>query len=112
MPAKAGISGLNAQKSGMAQGGYIYIMTNKPVGVLYVGVTADIVARTVQHKAGRGSTFCRKYGLTRLVLVEPHEDILSAIAREKALKAWKRAWQIELIEQSNPEWLDLSAFMA
>lgn len=91
----------------MAQGGWTYIMTNKPRGVLYIGVTADLAARIVQHRGGTGSAFCRKYNLTRLVLAERHDDIGSAIAREKALKAWKREWKIELIERDNPEWRDL-----
>ena len=92
----------------MVRGGYTYIMTNKARGVLYIGVTADLAARIDQHRIGTGSAFCKKYGLKRLVLVEPHDDIRWAIAREKALKAWKRQWKIRLIEDSNPEWLDLS----
>ncbi len=83
----------------MARGGYTYIMTNKPRGVLYIGVTADIAARAEQHRNGTGSAFCKKYGLTRLVLVEPHDDITLAITREKALKAWKREWKIRLVEE-------------
>ncbi len=88
-------------------GGWVYIMTNKPHGVLYMGVTADLLARVAQHREGKGSAFCRRYGLTRLIHAEPFEDIESAIRREKAMKAWKRSWKIELIEQSNPEWDDL-----
>ncbi len=87
--------------------GWTYILTNKPRGVLYVGVTSDIAARMMQHRSGSGSAFCRKYGLNRLVLVEPHAEIVSAISREKALKAWKREWKIRLVEQSNPAWNDL-----
>lgn len=89
------------------QGGWTYILTNKPGGVLYVGVTSNLAARMMQHRAGTGSTFCRKYGLKRLVLAEPHDSIMDAIAREKALKAWQRAWKIRLIEKSNPHWDDL-----
>ena len=88
-------------------GGWVYIMTNKRDGVLYIGVTADLPARIVQHRQGNGSAFCRRYGLNRLVYTEPHAEIVDAIAREKAMKAWKRAWKIELIEKSNPEWDDL-----
>ena len=88
-------------------GGWTYILTNKPGGVLYVGVTSNLAACMVQHRAGRGSAFCRRYGLQRLVLVEAHEDIAFAIRREKALKAWQRAWKIALIEQGNPTWDDL-----
>jgi len=88
-------------------GGWVYILCNKPNGVLYIGVTGDLPARMMQHRAGTGSAFCRKYGLKRLVYVEHHPAITDAIAREKALKAWKRAWKIELIEKANPEWDDL-----
>lgn len=88
-------------------GGWTYIMTNKRGGVLYIGVTAHLAARVDQHRQGMGASFCRKYGLTRLVLAEPHDSIADAIAREKMLKAWKRAWKIELIESVNPEWDDL-----
>lgn len=75
--------------------------------MLYIGVTSDLAARMVQHRAGTGSAFCRKYGLKRLVLAEPHATIEEAIAREKALKAWQRDWKIRLIEQANPAWDDL-----
>ena len=92
----------------MARGGYTYIMTNKARGVLYIGVTADLAARAEQHRNGSGSAFCKKYGLTRLVLAELHDDITLAIAREKALKAWKRDWKIRLIEENNPDWRDIS----
>ena len=89
------------------KGGWIYIVTNKPGGVLYVGVTSDLAARMTQHRAGTGSAFCRKYGLKTLVHAEPHDRIEDAIAREKAIKAWKRAWKVELIEKANPGWDDL-----
>ncbi|WP_260583561.1 GIY-YIG nuclease family protein [Sphingopyxis sp. PET50] len=91
----------------MLKGGYVYIMTNKPRGVLYTGVTAVMAARNFQHRTGTGSAFCRKYGLDQLVLIEAFPTITEAIAREKAIKAWKRAWKIELIEASNPNWEDL-----
>ena len=85
------------------RGGWTYMMTNRPHGVLYVGVTADLAARMLQHRAGTGSSFCRRYGLTRLVLAEPHGSIDDAIRREKLLKTWKRDWKIELIEATNPQ---------
>ena len=88
-------------------GGWVYIMTNKVRGVLYIGVTADLPARIMQNRTSKGSEFCRRYGLDRLVHVEPFPDIHTAIAREKAMKAWKRAWKIELIERDNPDWDDL-----
>ncbi len=87
----------------MERGGYTYILTNKPHGVLYIGVTSDIAARHAQHREGTGSKFARRYGLDRLVLIEHHATIEEAIAREKALKAW----QVELIERINPSWDDL-----
>jgi putative endonuclease len=89
------------------RGGWTYIMTNRPHGVLYIGVTANLPGRVWQHRNGEGSKFCRRYKLTRLVLAEQHESIEDAIAREKAMKAWRRDWKIELIEQANPQWLDL-----
>ncbi|MEQ8411284.1 MAG: GIY-YIG nuclease family protein [Erythrobacter sp.] len=88
-------------------GGWVYIMTNKRDGVLYIGVTGDLSARVSQHKQGKGAAFCRRYGLDSLVFAEPHAEITDAIAREKAMKAWKRAWKIEQIEKKNPDWDDL-----
>jgi putative endonuclease len=82
-------------------------MTNRARGVLYVGVTADLAARVLQHRAGTGSAFCRRYRLQRLVLAEWHDEIEDAIRREKLLKPWKRAWKIELVEAANPGWRDL-----
>ncbi|MDP7326369.1 MAG: GIY-YIG nuclease family protein [Qipengyuania citrea] len=86
---------------------WVYIMSNRENGVLYIGVTADLSRRIVQHREGKGSAFCRRYGLKRLVYAEEHDSIGDAIAREKAMKAWKRAWKIELIEGVNPAWDDL-----
>lgn len=91
------------------RGGFTYILTNRAHGVLYIGVTADIDKRIWEHRNGLGSKFCRQYGLDRPVLVEEHATIEEAIAREKALKNWKRAWKIALIEKANPEWRDLGA---
>lgn len=88
-------------------GGWTYVMTDKPRGVLYIGVCAQLAQRIVQHRQGTGSHFCAKYNCTLLVLAERHDWIEDAIVREKRLKQWKRDWKIELIEQSNPEWRDL-----
>lgn len=74
---------------------------------LYTGVTADLAQRVVLHRQGKGSAYCRKYNLVRLVMVEPYPAILEAIAREKAIKEWKREWKVELIERMNPGWDDL-----
>jgi len=88
-------------------GGWTYIIISKPGGVLYIGVTANLAARVDQHRRGAGSAFCRRYGLTRLIHVEHHDTIEQAIEREKALKAWQRAWKVRLIEEANPIWYDL-----
>jgi len=89
------------------QGGYLYIMTNKPHGVLYTGVTADIAARVLQHRMGSGSKFCRRFNCDKLVLVEPYPTIAEAIHREKAVKAWPRLWKLQLVHAANPNWDDL-----
>ena len=91
----------------MTKGGFTYILTNRTYGVLYVGVTADIAERIWLHRNGKGSKFCRRFGIDRVVLVEEHPTILEAIKREKQLKNWQREWKNELIEASNPEWLEL-----
>ena len=88
-------------------GGWVYIMTNRAYGVLYVGVTSSLPHRTMQHRDGNGSEFCRRYGLDRLVYAERHATIIDAITREKAMKAWKREWKVRLIESINPQWQDL-----
>ena len=96
----------------MEYGGFTYIMANRAYGVLYIGVTADIHRRVALHRMGRGSRFCRRYGINRLVLVERHETITNAIAREKQLKNWRREWKISLIEACNPEWADMAEMFA
>ena len=89
------------------KGGWVYIMADRYRGTLYIGVTSGIVARVYAHREGHGSKFCSRYGLTRLVYAEQAPTIEEAIAREKAMKKWSRAWKIELIEGANPDWLDL-----
>jgi putative endonuclease len=89
------------------KGGWVYIMTKRPNGTLYVGVTNDIARRAYEHRTGAVDSFTKRYGLHRLVYVERHEDILTAIQREKNIKEWPRAWKIRLIQGINPEWLDL-----
>ena len=96
----------------MEHGGWTYILTNKRGGVLYIGMTSNLAARMAQHRQGAGSAFCRKYGISRLVLAERHASIEAATAREKALKAWKRQWKIWLLEQANPVWDDLFDHLA
>ena len=89
------------------QGGWVYILTNKPGGTLYIGVTADLERRLAEHRSGVGSAFVRKYNLHRLVFAEHHARIEQAIQRETNLKRWPRAWKTELIEAMNPPWQDL-----
>ena len=92
---------------GKEKGGWVYMMSDRYRGGMYTGVTADLPFRTTQHRQGRGSAFVRKYGFTRLVYMEWHDRIEDAIRREKAIKKWRRAWKIALIEKDNPDWRDL-----
>ena len=87
--------------------GFVYIVTNKPNGTLYIGVTNDIRRRAWEHREGLTDGFTKRYGLKRLVYVETYQDIRDAIAREKAMKKWRRAWKVEAIMQANPDWADL-----
>jgi putative endonuclease len=93
------------------EGGWVYILTNAPFGTLYTGVTADLARRIWQHRYGKGSAFCQRHGLTRLVYCEHYERIEDAIAREKAMKAWKRRWKTQAIEKINPTWKDLYEYI-
>jgi putative endonuclease len=79
-------------------GGWVYIMTNKPHGTIYVGVTSNLARRVWEHSQEIVPGFTKRYGLKRLVYMEPHEDITDAIRREKAIKAWLRAWKVNLIQ--------------
>ncbi len=85
----------------------VYLLANNPKGTLYIGVTFNLVQRVWQHKSDFEEGFTKDYGVHRLVWYEVHETMESAIAREKALKKWNRAWKIELIEKTNPNWTDL-----
>jgi putative endonuclease len=85
----------------------VYLLTNRRHGTLYVGVTSDLVQRIWQHRQHVADGFSKRYHLDRLVWYELHQDMPSAIRREKAIKEWKRAWKVQLIEASNPAWDDL-----
>ncbi|WP_119037650.1 GIY-YIG nuclease family protein [Hephaestia caeni] len=89
---------------GEDRGGWLYIMADRYRGTMYVGVTADIRSRVHQHRTGHGSDFCHRYGL---VWADHTPLITDAIAHEKRLKRWRRAWKFDLIERANPEWHDL-----
>ena len=86
---------------------YIYILSNKKNGTLYIGVTSDLIKRIYEHKQKVIDGFSKQYGLDKLVYYEAITDITTAIKREKQLKNWNRAWKIELIEKENPEWNNL-----
>jgi putative endonuclease len=88
-------------------GGWVYIMTNRPNGVLYTGVTSDLARRAFKHREGLAKGFTKRYGLKRLVYTEFFEDVRVAIQREKNLKHYSRAWKVGLILEANPEWRDL-----
>jgi putative endonuclease len=89
------------------QSGWVYIVTNKPRGTLYVGVTSDIRRRAWEHRDGLVEGFTKRYGLKLLVYTEQHDEIEQAIQREKLNKKWPRAWKVDLILKSNPSWADL-----
>jgi putative endonuclease len=88
-------------------GGYVYIMASAPNGILYVGVTSDLVQRVYQHRNGLVAGFTKRYGIKRLVYFEYHDTIQAAIQREHNMKHWSRTWKVRLILASNPEWNDL-----
>jgi putative endonuclease len=88
-------------------GGWIYFMANRRNGTLYVGVTSNLPSRAYQHREGLIDGFTKRYGLKLLVYYERHDDIRTAIQREKAIKHWPRAWKVRLIHEMNPERKDL-----
>jgi putative endonuclease len=82
-------------------------MTNRYCGTLYIGSTTDLPQRIFEHREGRGSEFCAKHGLTRLVWAEYVPDIVETKHYERRIKRWRRDWKIALIEKTNPDWNDL-----
>ncbi len=84
----------------------IYLLASNIYGTLYIGVTGDLPTRLEQHKNGE-CKFTRKYKINKLVYYEIYDNPRDAIVREKQLKAWKRKWKIELIQEENPYWKDL-----
>lgn len=86
---------------------WVYMVSNRPHGVLYTGVTSDLLRRTYEHRQSLVEGFTKRYKLTRLVFYEEHSEISAAIQREKNIKHWPRSWKVHLIEQLNPNWTDL-----
>ncbi len=86
---------------------FVYIVASKRDGVLYIGITNDLARRITDHKQGIIDGFTKTYYVDRLVYFEEFAYVDQAIAREKAMKRWKRSWKVELIEKMNAEWKDL-----
>jgi putative endonuclease len=91
---------------------YVYFMASSKHGTLYVGVTSNLLGRAYQHKTHATAGFTSRYNVHRLVWFESYDDPLTAISREKELKKWRREWKINLIEQTNPGWVDLYETLA
>jgi len=85
---------------------YVYILTSKRNGTLYIGVTSNLPQRIQQHKNNQFDGFSKKYNVKQLVYFEQHETAESAITSEKQIKKWNRAWKLKLIEKNNPQWKD------
>ncbi|MBE2295780.1 MAG: GIY-YIG nuclease family protein [Phycisphaerales bacterium] len=85
----------------------VYILASQRNGTLYIGVTGDLVKRIWEHKSDQAEGFTRKYQVHGLVYYELHQEMLTAITREKQLKKWNRVWKLALIEKQNPQWRDL-----
>ena len=92
---------------------YVYMLASKKNGTLYIGVTNNLLERVSEHKSNIVEGFTKRYHVHNLVYYETHNDIYGAITREKQMKKWKRQYKINLIEKSNPDWVDLyEAFVA
>ena len=86
---------------------YVYLLASRRCGTLYLGVTNDLIRRVYEHRIKAVPGFSAQYGVDRLVWYEVYQDALTAIAREKEIKKWRRDWKIALIEADNPDWNDL-----
>jgi putative endonuclease len=87
---------------------FVYILSNRRRGVMYVGSTNDVTRRLAEHRSKAIDGFTSEYGVTCLVHIEEYPSIIEARAREHSLKKWRRAWKFKLIEEANPEWRDLA----
>ena len=86
---------------------WVYLLASKPNDTLYLGVTNNLSRRVYEHRMKRTPGFTQRYDVTMLVWYEAYTDVLEAIAREKDIKKWRRAWKINLIREMNPDWRDL-----
>jgi putative endonuclease len=86
---------------------FVYVLASKPHGTLYIGSTSDLVRRVWDHKVKAVPGFTAKYDVDRLVWFERYDTLEAAMIRERRIKGWKRHWKIQLIEQDNPQWIDL-----
>jgi putative endonuclease len=86
---------------------YVYILTNRRYGTLYVGITNDLVRRVWEHRNNAVPGFTREHELHRLVWYEQHATALEAIRQEKLIKKWHRDWKVNLVQRMNPDWEDL-----
>jgi putative endonuclease len=91
---------------------FVYVLANRPRGVLYVGMTNDLIRRLAAHKAKAVPGFSRTYGVVMLVYYEEYSSVLEAREREATLERWRRAWKIALVDKFNPDWRDLSEQLA
>lgn len=91
----------------MSKAGYVYILTNKPNGTLYIGVTSNLIKRIYEHKQKLVDGFSKQHGLDKLVYYEVYETIAEAIHREKCMKEWQRSWKLKRIAEMNLDWNDL-----
>ena len=95
------------RKTDMTKRYFVYLLSNKKNGTLYIGITNDLVRRVYEHKSKHVEGFSKKYNLSRLVWFDETSDVNAAIEKEKQMKKWKRAWKVGLIEEANPSWRDL-----
>jgi putative endonuclease len=101
------VPAIHVLKDSHMKGGWVYILINRANGILYVGVTSDLIRRVSEHRAGAVPGFTKRYGLKSLVYFEPYDDIRLAIQREHTMKHWSRTWKVRLILRENPQWCDL-----
>ena len=106
------VPAIHAVQPSQMRVGWIYIMTNRPNGTLYTGVTNNLARRVFEHREGLLEGFTKRYVLKRLVYYERYDDIRDAIQREKNIKHWPRAWKARLILDMNPQWRDLYGDLA